>query len=567
MVARSVAPALAAGCTAVVKPAEQSPLTALAFAELCTKVGFPNGVVNVVAGFGEDAGAALVAHPLVRGITFTGSVETGRKIYANAAQGLKPAVLELGGKNPMIVFDDADLDRAAFDALDGAFGNSGQVCSSSSRFLLHRSIRDEFLEKLAADAAKLTVGRGLDNCDLGPLVSGEQHDKVSSYLDAGRRSGAKLRLGGGRPRGLDRGYFVEPTIFDGVDPAGPLAREEIFGPVAVAMEFETDDEALTMANGLGYGLVSGVYSRDLSRIDVRARPRGRLRLDQRLVHRRRAGADRRHQGQRHRTRARTARHPQLPRDQEHRNSALRRREQHRIRQGDPDMTEIKGVEHHTIFKHDAHCVNQIASRLLRNGDILAVFNEERFPFHHDSGQTLITRSKDGGKTWSAPKVVLPWSETQGNWDCGICEMKDGTLIVNMTITGFFKRGVKPEQPSWSSHPMTREWGDWTWAYKTQAWLGTFVVKSSDGGETWTQPIPVNVRPLKHGGCRLGCWELPNGSLLMGLYGRIHGYEEEGEGESTRSALIRSDDGGDNWEYCSTLAYDPANIIDYEEPGM
>jgi aldehyde dehydrogenase (NAD+) len=174
-------------------------------------------------------------------------------------------VLELGGKNPMIVFEDADLDRAAFDALDGAFGNSGQVCSSSSRFLLHRSIKDEFLEKLVAGAAKLTVGRGLDNCDLGPLVSGEQRDKVSSYLDAGRRSGAKLRLGGGRPRGLDRGYFVEPTIFDEVDPAGALAREEIFGPVAVAIEFEAEDEALTMANGLGYGLVSGVYSRDISR--------------------------------------------------------------------------------------------------------------------------------------------------------------------------------------------------------------------------------------------------------------------------------------------------------------
>jgi aldehyde dehydrogenase (NAD+) len=265
MVARSVAPALAAGCTAVIKPAEQSPLTALAFAELCSKVGFPNGVVNVVAGYGEDAGAALVSHPQIRGITFTGSVETGRKIYANAAQGLKPVVLELGGKNPMIVFDDADLDRAAFDALDGAFGNSGQVCSSSSRFLLHRSIKDAFLEKLAAGAAKLTVGRGLDNCDLGPLVSKEQHDKVFSYLDAGRHAGATLRAGGGRPRGLDRGYFVEPTIFDGVDPAGKLAREEIFGPVAVAMTFDTPDGALEMANGLGYGLVSGVYSQNISR--------------------------------------------------------------------------------------------------------------------------------------------------------------------------------------------------------------------------------------------------------------------------------------------------------------
>jgi acyl-CoA reductase-like NAD-dependent aldehyde dehydrogenase len=265
MVARSVAPALAAGCTVVIKPAEQSPLTALAFAELCTRVGFPGGVVNVVAGYGEDAGAALVSHPLIRAITFTGSVETGRKIYAKAAQGLKPVVLELGGKNPMVVFDDADLDRAALDALDGAFGNSGQVCSSSSRFLLHSSIKQAFIEKFAAGAAKLTVGRGLDNLDLGPLVSREQYDKVFSYLDAGRSSGARLRLGGGRPQGLDRGYFVEPTIFDGVDPGGKLAREEIFGPVAVALDFDTPEEALSMANGLGYGLVAGVYSRNISR--------------------------------------------------------------------------------------------------------------------------------------------------------------------------------------------------------------------------------------------------------------------------------------------------------------
>src|SRR5207253_1014190 len=165
------------------------------------------------------------------------------------------------------------------------------------------------------------------------------------------------------------------------------------------------------------------------------------------------------------------------------------------------------------------------------------------------------------------KIVMPWSDTLGNWDCGICEAADGALIVNFTITGFFKRGVKPEQPSWSARPLTREWGDWTWAYKTQAWLGTFLVKSADGGETWSQPIPVNVRPLKHGGCRLGCWQLPEGPLLMGVYGRIRGYGEEGENESTRSALLRSDDGGDNWEYYSTMAFDAASIVDFEEPAI
>ncbi len=231
------------------------------------------------------------------------------------------------------------------------------------------------------------------------------------------------------------------------------------------------------------------------------------------------------------------------------------------------MTAISDVSHHDIFRHPQHCVNQIAARTLASGDIVAVFNEERYPYHHDSGQTLIVRSSDGGKTWSKPDIVLPWTETTGNWDCGICELGDGTLIVNLTITGFFKRGVKPEQPSWSSSPYTREWGDWTWAFKTQGWLGTYVLKSSDGGRTWDAPIPCNVRPLKHGGCRSGCWQLPSGALLMGLYGRIRGYGEEGEGESTRSALIRSDDNGNNWEYYSTIAYDAASIIDYEEPAI
>ena len=159
------------------------------------------------------------------------------------------------------------------------------------------------------------------------------------------------------------------------------------------------------------------------------------------------------------------------------------------------MSRIKNVAHHTIFKHDAHCVNQIATRVLANGEIVAVFNEERFPYHHDSGQTLLIRSRDGGVTWDPDslKIVLPWSATTGNWDCGFCELDDGTWLVNMTITGFFKRGIKPEQPSWSSRPLTAEWGDWTWAYKTQGWLGTFVVKSTDRGATWSQPIPVNLK--------------------------------------------------------------------------
>ncbi|MFK8252966.1 aldehyde dehydrogenase family protein [Ancylobacter terrae] len=263
MLARSVAPALAAGCTAVIKPAEQSPLSALWFARCCREAGIPPGVVNVVTGFGEEAGAALVAHPDVRGITFTGSVETGRVVYATAARGLKPAVLELGGKNPVIIFPDADLDRAVTDLLDGAFGNSGQVCSSSSRLILHRSIHDAFLDRLAAAASRLTVGPGLDDRDLGPVVSAEQYERVTGYIAAGARNGGRVRHGGGRPSGLGRGYFIEPTIIDRVDPAHVTAREEIFGPVAVALTFDTVAEATALANGLGYGLVAGVYTADI----------------------------------------------------------------------------------------------------------------------------------------------------------------------------------------------------------------------------------------------------------------------------------------------------------------
>ncbi len=231
------------------------------------------------------------------------------------------------------------------------------------------------------------------------------------------------------------------------------------------------------------------------------------------------------------------------------------------------MPSLIDVTHHTIATHPEHCVNQVATRVVSTGEVIAVYNEERFPYHHDSGQTLLTRSADGGISWSAPEVVLPWTATTGNWDCGFCELADGTWIVNLTITGHFKKGIRPEGVSWSSHPNTPEWGDWTWAYKLQSWLGTYVVRSTDRGTTWSAPIPVNVRPLKHGGCRLGCWQLPSGSLLMGLYGRIRGYEEEGEGESTRSALMRSDDGGENWEYFSTLGYDAASIIDFEEPAL
>jgi aldehyde dehydrogenase (NAD+) len=265
MAMRSLAPALAAGCTAVLKPAEQSPLSALKLAELGAAAGFPAGVINIVTGFGEEAGDALVRHPLVRAISFTGSVETGRKILAAAAPGIKPSVLELGGKNPMIVFADADLERAANDAAMATFENCGQVCSSAGRYLLHPKIRDEFLERVQDKAGKMSIGPGIDNHDLGPIVSREQYERVTGYVEQGAREGARLRFGGQRPRHLQRGYFIEPAVFDRVDAGAVIAREEIFGPVGVAIDVASEEEALRIANGLGYGLAAGIYTRDITR--------------------------------------------------------------------------------------------------------------------------------------------------------------------------------------------------------------------------------------------------------------------------------------------------------------
>jgi hypothetical protein len=206
-------------------------------------------------------------------------------------------------------------------------------------------------------------------------------------------------------------------------------------------------------------------------------------------------------------------------------------------------------------------------RTLRSGELVAVYNEERWPFHHDSGQTVLVRSRDGGRTWGDRQVVLPYTDTTANWDCGICELDDGTLIVNFTLAAYFKRGIKSEQPSWTRGPRSVEHGDWSWSYRLMSWLGTYVIRSTDGGRTWSDMIPVNARPLKHAGCRLGCWPLADGGLLMGVYGRIRGYGEEGENEATRSALLRSDDGGFNWEYYSTMGFDAASIVDYEEPAI
>ncbi|MCC7165725.1 MAG: aldehyde dehydrogenase family protein [Anaerolineae bacterium] len=265
MATRSIAPALTAGCTVVLKPAEQTPLTALRFAELAQEVGLPDGVLNVVTGFGPESGAALVEHPLVRGITFTGSVETGKLIMRAAAATIKPVVLELGGKNALIVFPDADLNKALDDVMEGIFHNCGQVCSAISRLVLHRDIHDEFVECLRARVSKLTVGPGMSNPDIGPLVSEEQYTRVHNYLALGKENGARVVLGGGRPKEFEKGYFVEPTIFDRVSPDARIAQEEIFGPVVAAMTFETEDEAVAIANGVPYGLSSGVHTQNITR--------------------------------------------------------------------------------------------------------------------------------------------------------------------------------------------------------------------------------------------------------------------------------------------------------------
>jgi len=262
---RSIAPALAAGCTVVLKPAEETPLSSLLFASIVQEVNLPKGVVNVITGFGDEAGSALVKHPDVRGVTFTGSLSTGRLILEGISANIKPVVLELGGKNAMIVFADANLDRAVEDALEGAFGNSGQVCSAVSRILLEQSIRERFIDQFKSRAAHLTIGPGMENPDMGPLVSREQFERVSDYVNGGIKSGALLTLGGKKPSNRQKGYFFEPTIFEHVKPDMKIAQEEIFGPVVVFMEFEGEKEAIQITNDVTYGLVAGIYTQDISR--------------------------------------------------------------------------------------------------------------------------------------------------------------------------------------------------------------------------------------------------------------------------------------------------------------
>jgi len=263
MAAWKLAPALAAGCTCVLKPAEQTPLTALELAGWLTEIGFPPGVVNIVTGFGETAGAPLVKHAGVDKVAFTGSASVGKLILKSAADTIKRVTLELGGKSPNIFFADADFEAAIDGALFGVFINQGEVCSAGSRILVQKSIYSRFVEAMTEKARKIKLGPPLDRATkMGPLVSKEQYDRVQSYVALGKQE-AKLTTGGARPSGFGRGYYVEPTIFADVDNSARVAREEIFGPVAAVIPFEDEAAAIRIANDSPYGLAAAVWSRDI----------------------------------------------------------------------------------------------------------------------------------------------------------------------------------------------------------------------------------------------------------------------------------------------------------------
>jgi aldehyde dehydrogenase (NAD+) len=266
------APALAAGCTIVLKPASETPLTALAFGEIVKEAGFPPGAFNVVAGGGSTAGGALVRHPEVDKIAFTGSTEVGREIMRAAADSNKRVTLELGGKSPNIIFADADLDAAVKGALTGIFYGKGEVCAAGSRLLVESSVRDQVVEQLAVRAGKLTPGDPFDKATrLGALVSEQQRETVLSYVAKGIEEGAEL-VAGGKPASVNgKGYFLEATVFDRVAPDMTIAREEIFGPVLAVLSFDGMEAGIALGNRSMYGLAAGVWTSDVKKAHRAAR--------------------------------------------------------------------------------------------------------------------------------------------------------------------------------------------------------------------------------------------------------------------------------------------------------
>ena len=268
MVSWKVAPALAAGCTMVLKPSELTPLTALELGIIAEEVGLPAGVLNIVTGTGMQAGEPLTEHPLVDKLAFTGSVSTGRKVMMAGAQDIKTVSLELGGKSPFVIFADSDIEKAVEWIMFGIFWNQGQVCSATSRVLVEAGIYDAIVSRLCEEAAKIKIGNGMDDGTLlGPIVSKSQYDKIVSAIDRARIDGATVAYGGSRPAGLNSGYFLEPTVLTDMSEDSYVWKEEIFGPVVCVKPFKDEDDAIRMANDSRFGLAAAVMSKDVIRAE------------------------------------------------------------------------------------------------------------------------------------------------------------------------------------------------------------------------------------------------------------------------------------------------------------